>query len=297
MSDKGANIVPAPPLPKLPSKEELHARRVAEGFAFPKHEEEGAHAAEEAAAPPAPEPVAAAPAPVPAAAAQEAPKPAAAPAAPKPAAPAAAPKPAAPPAAKPAPAAAAPAAKPAAAAAISSKPAAPAARPAAAAPAGVSRRGFVTWFAIGWTAFGLAMGGALTILLRFLFPNVLFEPPSSFKAGFPDTFGVGQVNEDFKDKFGVWIVRNEEGVYALSTTCTHLGCIPNWLATEEKFKCPCHGSGFYKTGINFEGPAPRPLERYRVALADDGQVLVDKTRKFQQELGQWADPDAFLKLA
>lgn len=38
-----------------------------------------------------------------------------------------------------------------------------------------------------------------------------------------------------------------------------------------------------KTGINFEGPAPRPLERYRIFLADDGEIVVDKTKKFQQE--------------
>ena len=71
---------------------------------------------------------------------------------------------------------------------------------------------------------------------------------------------------------------------------------PNWLANDEKFKCPCHGSGFYKSGINFEGPAPRPLERARIALADDGQVLIDKGRKFQYEKGQWEDPDSYLTL-
>jgi cytochrome b6-f complex iron-sulfur subunit len=49
------------------------------------------------------------------------------------------------------------------------------------------------------------------------------------------------------------------------------------------------------TGVNFEGPAPRPLERAKISLADDGQILVDKSRKFQYELGQWTDPDAFLK--
>ena len=101
----------------------------------------------------------------------------------------------------------------------------------------------------------------------------------------------------FKEKFGVWVVRNESGIYALSTVCTHLGCTPNWLSGEAKFKCPCHGSGFYMTGINFEGPAPRPLERYRVVLADDGQVLIDKTKIYQQEKGQWSDPESFLNLA
>ena len=78
--------------------------------------------------------------------------------------------------------------------------------------------------------------------------------------------------------------------------CTHLGCTPNWLEAEQKFKCPCHGSGYYKTGVNFEGPTPRPLERYAISLADDGQILVDKSRKFQEEKGEWDNPAAFLKL-
>ncbi|MCH7618738.1 MAG: ubiquinol-cytochrome c reductase iron-sulfur subunit, partial [Candidatus Marinimicrobia bacterium] len=86
------------------------------------------------------------------------------------------------------------------------------------------------------------------------------------------------------------------GIYALSTVCTHLGCTPNWLSAEGKFKCPCHGSGFYNTGINFEGPAPRPLERFRITLAEDGQILVDKNQKYQYEKGQWNDPDSFLKV-
>jgi cytochrome b6-f complex iron-sulfur subunit len=50
------------------------------------------------------------------------------------------------------------------------------------------------------------------------------------------------------------------------------------------------------SGINFEGPAPRPLERWGINIGDDGQIVVDKSRKFQQELGQWNDPDSFLKV-
>ncbi len=161
---------------------------------------------------------------------------------------------------------------------------------------GVSRRKFISWFAIGWIGFSAAMAGFLTSVLRFFFPNVLFEPPMTFKAGIPSEFQIGQVDERFKNKFGVWMVRSPEGIYALSTVCTHLGCTPTWLPGEEKFKCPCHGSGFYKTGINFEGPAPRPLERYRISLADDGQVLVDKGKIYQQEKGEWKDPQSILKV-
>ena len=63
-----------------------------------------------------------------------------------------------------------------------------------------------------------------------------------------------------------------------------------------KFSERMLGSGYRLTGINFEGPTPRPLERARVVLADDGQILVDKSRHFQYELGQWTDPEAFLKV-
>ena len=158
----------------------------------------------------------------------------------------------------------------------------------------VSRKSFIGWMAIGWTAFSLATGGFLTMIVRFLFPNVLFEPPQSFKIGFPDDFTIGEIDLRFKNKYAVWIGRNDEGIYALSTVCTHLGCTPNWLEAEQKFKCPCHGSGFYKDGINFEGPAPRPLERYAIKIADDGQLEVDKSRAFQEELGQWADPASYV---
>ena len=158
----------------------------------------------------------------------------------------------------------------------------------------MSRRGFLSWISAGWLAFGALTAGTLIGTVRYLFPNVLFEPPQTFRAGFPEEYTVGDVSTRFKDQFGVWIVRSTTEIYVLSTICTHLGCTPNWLDSEQKFKCPCHGSGFRKTGINFEGPAPRPLERYRVALADDGQILVDKTRKYQWEKGEWSDPESFL---
>ncbi len=159
----------------------------------------------------------------------------------------------------------------------------------------VTRREF-NWLALGWTFFAAATGAGLTAMGRFMFPNVLTEPPSNFKAGFPSDFAIGVVDTRFKERYRVWIVRNEEGIYALSTICTHLGCTPNWLEAENKFKCPCHGSGFYMTGINFEGPAPRPLERHRIVMAEDGQVLIDKSRIYKQEAGQWSDPESFLSL-
>lgn len=167
----------------------------------------------------------------------------------------------------------------------------------------VSRSGFIgmllgSAFAIGNTAMALT-GGLFTLgLARFMFPNILTEPPSKFKVGFKDNFGNDKVDTRFTSQFGVWVVNAEyqgqREIFALKTVCTHLGCTPNWLEAEQKFKCPCHGSGFYKDGINFEGPAPRPLERYAIKIADDGQLEIDKSKTFQEEMGQWTDPSCFV---
>ena len=158
----------------------------------------------------------------------------------------------------------------------------------------VTRRGLFSTLGMGWALFAGAGALGLGAITRFLFPNVLYEPPQQFKIGFPDEFAIGDVDLRFKATYGVWVVREPEGFYALSTVCTHLGCTPNWLASEGKFKCPCHGSGFVITGINVEGPAPRPLERYKIGLSPDGQIEIDKNTKYQEEKGQWTMEGAYL---
>jgi cytochrome b6-f complex iron-sulfur subunit len=158
----------------------------------------------------------------------------------------------------------------------------------------VSRRGFLSILGMAWTAFTAASVASIGAMTRFMFPNVSYEPPQEFKAGDPASYAIDAVDTRYKAAFGVWIVREAAGFYALSTVCTHLGCTPNWLAADEKFKCPCHGSGFIRTGMNVEGPAPRPLERYKITMAEDGQLLIDKNTKFQEEKGQWTWEGAFL---
>ena len=94
---------------------------------------------------------------------------------------------------------------------------------------GSTRREF-NWLMLAWTAFTAATAAGLTATFRFMFPNVLFEPPTVFKAGFPESYKPGEVDERFKEKYGVWVVRNEDNLmYALIAICTHLGCPPNWL--------------------------------------------------------------------
>jgi cytochrome b6-f complex iron-sulfur subunit len=172
----------------------------------------------------------------------------------------------------------------------------PAALAPAAAPRGSlwSRRDFMG--RLSWAGFTAFTGVSLLAFVRSAFPRVLFTPPATFKAGLPSDYTIGEVSERFKKEHRVWIVREPDGFYALFAKCTHLGCTPRWLKVEEKFKCPCHGSGFRKSGVNFEGPAPRPLERYRIALADDGQLVVDMSVKYRFEKGDWERPGAFLRV-
>lgn len=195
----------------------------------------------------------------------------------------------------------APAAKPA-------LPAKPLVKKPAASAAPVPRRSVLTSLFAGitssvfvaWAAFSGALAAFGAGLARFMIPNVLAEPPTRFKIGPPTDYSPGTVSTKWKAQFGVWIVNTEvdgkQVVAALSTVCTHLGCTPNWLEGEQKFKCPCHGSGFYINGINFEGPAPRPLERMGIRLAEDGMLEVDKSVKFQRELGQWDNAASYVSV-
>ena len=154
---------------------------------------------------------------------------------------------------------------------------------------------------MAWTLLS-AIGGLWGLgMARFMMPNTVLELPSKFKVGSIGDYPLGTVSEKYKATRAVWIVHTDgyDGqnvIYALLSVCTHLGCTPSWLDAEQKFKCPCHGSGFYINGVNFEGPAPRPLERVGLVLGADGVLEVDKSVKFQEELGQWNDPKSFVKV-
>ena len=160
-----------------------------------------------------------------------------------------------------------------------------------------TRKEFLTLAA--WGCFLSGVAGSLLGVLRFFLPNVTYDPPSVFKIGKPEEYAPGVVDERWKKKHRVWVIRDTPsqggGLFVIFARCTHLGCTPNWLEGQNKFKCPCHCSGFRKAGINYEGPAPRPLERCRLALADDRQVQVDVSNRFKNP-ADWGKPDAYLKV-
>ncbi len=161
------------------------------------------------------------------------------------------------------------------------------------APTLLTRRDLLTRTAWG---FVVATGGvALAAASSLFFPRVRFHPPSTLRIGKPEEFAVGEISERWKKSHQVIIVREEKGFYALRSSCTHLGCVPNWQPGQKKFKCFCHGSGFRLSGDNFEGPAPRPLERLKIFLDEDGELVVDRAVRYRKEKGEWERDGAYLR--
>jgi cytochrome b6-f complex iron-sulfur subunit len=150
-----------------------------------------------------------------------------------------------------------------------------------------------------WTALVGFLATCLFMFLRFFFPRILFEPSSRFRIGFPSVFPIG-VDERFKQSHRIWVVRQPDRLFVIRATCTHLGCTPNWVEVENKFKCPCHGSGYDSEGVNFEGPAPRPMDRAYVEMDAEGQVVVDTSRLYACPPGgacAFESEDSYLTIA
>jgi len=153
----------------------------------------------------------------------------------------------------------------------------------------------------GW---GAALGGlniGILAWVRMMYPRVLFEPPTRYKIGYPREYTVNAVNDKWIKAYRFWVVRTGDRFLAVSAICRHLGCTARYLNTEDKFKCPCHGSGYRglglgvnQIGVNFEGPAPAPLWRHYIALADDGQIEIDTSVLFAWERAQWDMPNSSL---
>ena len=148
---------------------------------------------------------------------------------------------------------------------------------------------------LGWSSFGSFCGGVSIGSLRFFFPRILYEPAQQFIAGKPEDYQVGEVSTRMKKEQRVWMIRNEQGIYALISVCTHLGCTPIWHSTENRIKCPCHGSNFLVDGQNIAGPAPSPLFRAAVSLDLAGNIVVDKSQK-ENRPGKRDEPPFVLPL-
>lgn len=138
---------------------------------------------------------------------------------------------------------------------------------------GISRRNFFSIVGLG--GFMATVGGSMVSLFKYMFPNVLYEPPTVFKIGRPEDYGIG-VNEQWKRDGQFWVVKNERGLYVMIAICRHLGCTPNWYADQQLFRCPCHGSIYDINGNVRGGPAPRGFWRAVISLDPvDKQIVVN----------------------
>jgi Rieske Fe-S protein len=165
----------------------------------------------------------------------------------------------------------------------------------------MSRRSFLAL--AGWGAFAVGSLVALYQSVKFIQPNVTYEDPAAFKADAPDVYPVGSTTVIIDKR--VVINRDPDGFYAISLICTHLGCTPRYFtdvtsdliqsgaavpkdpdtgqqATKQNpivpgFKCPCHGSRYFRDADNFYGPAPRPMDRVSITKAADGKLFIDRS--------------------
>ncbi len=155
------------------------------------------------------------------------------------------------------------------------------------------RRSFLEKLGLGSVL--LAFVGLGYQSFRSLIPNILYEPPKKFKLGLPSDLAEGVT---FLEEKHLYVFREGKSFYAISGTCTHLGCTVKYAKLNQpksvevdgvqkaipfEFHCPCHGSKFYADGTNYAGPAPGPLAWYPLEISpDDGQLVVNMS----EEVGQ-----------
>jgi cytochrome b6-f complex iron-sulfur subunit len=152
---------------------------------------------------------------------------------------------------------------------------------------------------IVWACIWGYLGVNFLMFLRFFFPRALYEPNTVFTIGYPADFNLG-IDQRYLMTNRSWVVREPDRIFVIYAKCTHLGCTPEWKSAENKFKCPCHGSGYDSEGVNFEGPAPRPMDRAFIQLDPTGKIVVDTSRLYVNDpragVNHFNDTGAYLNV-
>ena len=141
----------------------------------------------------------------------------------------------------------------------------------------MTRRDFLT--TLGFGAFLVASGAIAAMFARFLTPNIVTPAPGPVEIGMPDEYAGGSLTHI--ESARVYLGRDARGFYAISATCTHLGCTPRLDGDE--FVCPCHGSRFSRNGQVVSAPATRALERAFVGRNVNGRLFVDRSRRVEAD--------------
>ncbi len=106
---------------------------------------------------------------------------------------------------------------------------------------------------IVWASIAGFLTTCFLMFLRFFLPRSITEPSSVFKVGVPSDYALG-VDTKWQQQYRIWVDKTSDRVFVIYARCTHLGCTPDWRASENKFKCPCHGSGFVNIAKLFKAP-------------------------------------------
>jgi len=151
---------------------------------------------------------------------------------------------------------------------------------------------------IVWASIAGFLTTCFLMFVRFFLPRSITEPSSTFKIGFSGDYALG-VDTKWQQQYRIWVDKTSDRLFVVYARCTHLGCTPDWRASENKFKCPCHGSGYDSEAINFEGPAPRPMDRAEVRLDAEGQIVVNTAKLYKWPKGEkneFNDDGAYIQL-
>jgi cytochrome b6-f complex iron-sulfur subunit len=113
------------------------------------------------------------------------------------------------------------------------------------------------------------LGVNFVMFLRFFLTRALYEPKTNCTIGYPSDFGFG-VDTKFQNQYRIWVVRNTEGIFVISAICTHLGCTPDWKASENKFSVPATAAATIRK-VSTSKDWRAPMDRAHVELDPEGQ--------------------------
>ena len=120
-----------------------------------------------------------------------------------------------------------------------------------------------------WAKWAVALGSAI-----FFYPLIRFasfqvpRKPRLVEVPAPLPLSGVHSGQDF-----LLFVKDREA-WAVSRTCTHLGCRINYLEDKEVIECPCHQSQFTKEGQRIAGPAEKDLPRFPVRLRQEADGAI-----------------------
>ncbi len=137
----------------------------------------------------------------------------------------------------------------------------------------ITRRDFFGW---GWAVLA-GMASFLIFLLgalRMPIPSLMPGKSGKFKIGRKTDFPPGTTK--YFEQQQTYVFADPEGIFAMSSLCTHLGCIVT--KEEDQFVCPCHGSRYDPSGKITQGPAPKNLAWYEVKELPSGRLVVDRNK-------------------